>query len=154
MFRGFSLSGLTDQLVRRGLAIWIMHLLAHFAWMAWEGLAEWRLRLTGTRVIAVTVGTFASEEADYPTDPRHSTLANWSPDRGRCRTLVLGAWCTLIQCRTRATLPQLSDSRKWRVQCGRLPGLVGRVRVYGSCFTKDSSSAPLIFLLLAVIMAR
>src|SRR5206468_22569 len=74
---GFSLSGLTDQLVRQGLGIWIVYLVAHFGWMAWEGFAEWRLRLTGTRVAAVTVGTFASEEADYPTDPRQSTLANW-----------------------------------------------------------------------------
>jgi uncharacterized protein YaaQ len=74
---GFSLSGLTDRLVRSGLAIWIAYLLAHFAWMAWESFVEWRLRLTGTRVTAVTVGTFAAEEADYPSDPRQSTLANW-----------------------------------------------------------------------------
>ncbi len=33
---GFSLSGLTDQLVRRGLEIWIAYLVIHFAWMAWE----------------------------------------------------------------------------------------------------------------------
>ncbi len=74
---GFSLSGLTDALVRRGLGIWIAYLVVHFVWMGWESFAEWRLRLTGTRVAAVTVGTFAAEGGDYPGDPRQSTLANW-----------------------------------------------------------------------------
>jgi hypothetical protein len=74
---GFSLKGLSDDLLRRGLGIWIGYLVLHFAWMAWEGFAEWRLRLTGTKVVAVTVGTFASDECDYPSDPRQSTLANW-----------------------------------------------------------------------------
>lgn len=74
---GFSLSGLTDRMVRVGLAVWIVYLLAHFAWMAWEGFAEWRLRLTGTRVASITVGTFGGEESDYPSDPQQSTLANW-----------------------------------------------------------------------------
>jgi hypothetical protein len=74
---GFSLSGLTDELVRRALVIWTAYLVVHFVWMAWESFAEWRLRLTGTRVVTVTVGIFGGEDSDYPNDPRQSTLANW-----------------------------------------------------------------------------
>jgi hypothetical protein len=53
---GFSLSGLTDQLVRRGLEIWIAYLVIHFAWMAWEGFAEWRLRVTGNLLLGSQTG--------------------------------------------------------------------------------------------------
>lgn len=80
---GFSLSGLTDRMVRLGLAVWIVYLVVHFVWMAWESFAEWRLRLTGTRVAPVTVAIAASEEQDYPTDPRQSTLANWWREQAR-----------------------------------------------------------------------
>jgi hypothetical protein len=74
---GFSLSGLTDAPLRQALGIWIAYLIVHFVWMAWESFAEWRLRLTGTRVASVTAGTFAAEGGDYPSDPRQSTLGNW-----------------------------------------------------------------------------
>jgi hypothetical protein len=74
---GFSLTGLSDHAVRGALVLAIAYLLLHFVWMAWESFAEWRLRLTGTRVAFATVGRFASSECDYPDDPRQSTLANW-----------------------------------------------------------------------------
>jgi hypothetical protein len=74
---GFSLTGLTDRAVHDALGLAVAYLLVHFIWMAWESFAEWRLRLTGTRVAFVTAGIFGNEEADYPRDPRQSTLANW-----------------------------------------------------------------------------
>jgi hypothetical protein len=49
----------------------------HFIWIAWESFAEWRLRLTGTRVAFITAGRWADSESDFPDDPRQSTLANW-----------------------------------------------------------------------------
>lgn len=74
---GFSLTGLTDHAVRGALVLATLYLLVHFVWIAWDSFAEWRLRLTGTRVAFATVGRFASSECDYPDDPRQSTLANW-----------------------------------------------------------------------------
>jgi hypothetical protein len=74
---GLKFAGLTDNVVRSGL-FWIsIYLLAHFLWGAFDNFLEWRLRITGTRVAYVTTGMFASEHADYPSDPRQSTLYNW-----------------------------------------------------------------------------
>lgn len=74
---GLQFSGLTDEVVRTGLFWVIIYLLVHFLWGAVDNFLEWRLRLTGTRVAFVTTGVFASEHADYPSDPRQSTLYNW-----------------------------------------------------------------------------
>jgi hypothetical protein len=79
---GLSLRGLTDHEVRLWLCLVIAYLLVHFIWSSWETFAEWRLRLTGTRVAFVTTGQFASEHCDYPNDPRQSTLANWWRGQG------------------------------------------------------------------------
>lgn len=74
---GLKFAGLNDSVVR-GALVWIVgYLLAHFLWSAFDSLLEWRLRVTGTRVAFVTTGRVASEHADYPGDPRKSTLYNW-----------------------------------------------------------------------------
>ena len=74
---GLKFEGLDDSLVRGSLLWVLIYLLIHFLWSAFDSLNEWRLRVTGTRVAWVTAATFASEEGDYPGDPRKSTLYNW-----------------------------------------------------------------------------
>ncbi|MBI5900215.1 MAG: hypothetical protein HZB40_13410 [Rhodocyclales bacterium] len=74
---GLKFNGLNDFVFRTGL-FWItLYLLLHFIWSAFDSLLEWRLRITGTKVAFVTTGVFSSEHADYPSDPRQSTLYNW-----------------------------------------------------------------------------
>jgi hypothetical protein len=76
-FLGLKFFGLTDNLVRALLLIITGYLLIHFLWSALDAFLEWRLRITGTRLAFVTAGTFAKEHADYPNDPRQSTLYSW-----------------------------------------------------------------------------
>ncbi len=76
-FLGLKFSGLDDQLFRYMLLGAVAYLAMHFVWCAVDSFIEWRLRITGTKVAFVTTGTFASEHADYPNDPRQSTLYNW-----------------------------------------------------------------------------
>jgi len=78
---GLRFDGLSDALIRNLLVTVIVYLLAHFVWAAWDSLLEWFLRLTGARTAYVTTAMYASEEADYPADPRQSTLANWWSER-------------------------------------------------------------------------
>lgn len=77
---GLRFDGLTDDLIRQGLLLTVGYLWLHFLWCVIESFAEWRLRLTGTRVAHKTVGVFSSEAGDYPDDPRQSTLYNWWAD--------------------------------------------------------------------------
>jgi hypothetical protein len=60
-----------------GLIAITSYLLVHFLWSSLDALLEWRVRVTGTRVSFVTTGVFSSEHADYPKNPRQSTLYNW-----------------------------------------------------------------------------
>lgn len=74
---GFKFVGLTDDLIRIGLAVVTLYLLLHFLWYVHDALLEWRLRVTGTRLSFVTAARIASEHGDYPNDPRQSTLYHW-----------------------------------------------------------------------------
>lgn len=74
---GLKFVGVSENLITNAFLITNIYLLLHFIWYAFEGLAEWRLRLTGTRLTYLTGMRFGSEHADYPDDPRQSTLYNW-----------------------------------------------------------------------------
>jgi len=76
-FLGLQFNGVGDDLLRRGLACVVVYLLLHFGWNAVDAFLEWRLRITGTRLAFVTTGKFAATHADYPNDPRQSTLHTW-----------------------------------------------------------------------------
>jgi len=80
---GLKFHGLSDSVLTKGLFGVTLYLLLHFVWSAIDNLIEWRLRVTGTKVAFVTTGMFASEHADYPRDPRQSTLYNWWKDDAR-----------------------------------------------------------------------
>jgi hypothetical protein len=74
---GLNIANLSDAVVRYSLLVTVAYLLAHFFWAAWDSFVEWRLRLTGTRVVYVTGAKLGSEDGDYPDDPRQSTLYSW-----------------------------------------------------------------------------
>lgn len=74
---GFRFLGLNDEIVRIGLAVVTCYLLVHFLWYVLEALLEWRIRITGTRLAFVTAAKVGSPHADYPDDPRQSTLYSW-----------------------------------------------------------------------------
>ncbi|QYY30320.1 hypothetical protein K2O51_23405 [Cupriavidus pinatubonensis] len=74
---GFKFTGLTPTMINVGLLSVTLYLLLHFGWYVWDSFVEWRLRLTGTRVAYLTGASFGSEHADYPADPKQSTLHNW-----------------------------------------------------------------------------
>ncbi|WP_155742598.1 hypothetical protein [Variovorax paradoxus] len=74
---GISFDGLTADTLKKGLLAVNIYMLVHFLWCMLDELQEWRLRITGTRSAYITGGTFGSEDADYPSEPRQSTLHNW-----------------------------------------------------------------------------
>lgn len=74
---GFKFIGLTDSLVRMGLLLTTSYLFLHFLWYVYESFLEWRLRVTGTKLAFLTGSEWGSEHADYPKDPRQSTLYSW-----------------------------------------------------------------------------
>jgi len=80
---GLQFAGLTDEVVRNGLFWVTLYLALHFLWSSFDSLVEWRLRVTGTKLAFVTTGRLASEHADYPNDPRQSTLYHWWSEEAR-----------------------------------------------------------------------
>lgn len=76
-FLGLKFDGLSNSLVLRVILLLNAYMFLHFLWCGLDHFQEWWLRLTGTRVAYVTTGRIASEVADYPNDPRQSTLYNW-----------------------------------------------------------------------------
>lgn len=74
---GISFEGLTADALKKGLLAINTYMLVHFLWCMFDELQEWRLRVSGTRSAYITGATFGSEHADYPVEPRQSTLHNW-----------------------------------------------------------------------------
>lgn len=74
---GLKFAGLNDGVIRVTLATIVAYFLFHFLWVAWDAFLEWRLRVTGTRSAFQTGSMAGSDHADYPGDPRQSTLYNW-----------------------------------------------------------------------------
>jgi hypothetical protein len=74
---GISFDGLTADTLKKGLLAVNTYMLIHFLWCMFDELQEWRLRVTGTRSAYITGGTFGGDDADYPSEPRQSTLHNW-----------------------------------------------------------------------------
>lgn len=74
---GLKFTDLSDQLIKTGLSLITAYLFIHFLWCSIDSFIEWRIRVTGTKVAYVTAGQLASEYADYPNDPRQSTLYRW-----------------------------------------------------------------------------
>lgn len=80
---GLKFSGLTNELISKGMFYLTIYFLVHFIWYVIDGFSEWRIRLTGTRAGFITIARLASEEGDYPSEPRQSSLYNWWLDGAR-----------------------------------------------------------------------
>jgi hypothetical protein len=80
---GFKFVGLTDDFIRKGLAVITLYYLVHFLWYAFDASVGWRLRITGTNLFFITAGKIVSELGDYPDDPKQSTLYSWWLDQAK-----------------------------------------------------------------------
>lgn len=80
---GVTFEGLTTTNLKTCLLLVNVYMFIHFLWCAADGIQEWRLRLTGTRVAFLTGATWGSEATDHPSEPRQSTLYNWWLDQTR-----------------------------------------------------------------------
>lgn len=82
-FLGLKFEGLDDDLILWVIFCFNSYLFAHFLWCGFDSFQEWRLRVTGTRVMYQTGTRFATPDCDYPNDPRQSTLYNWWKEEAR-----------------------------------------------------------------------
>lgn len=63
--------------VETALIILVLYTLVVFLIYSIEYFGEWRIRCTGTRLAFITGAKYGSDDADYPDDPRQSTLYHW-----------------------------------------------------------------------------
>lgn len=74
---GIKLTGLTSIKIMFGLSVLLAYNLVHYLWYCYELYSEWAVRITGTRLAFVTGGKYGQLGADYPDDPKQSTLYTW-----------------------------------------------------------------------------
>ncbi len=74
---GVKLIGVTPFKLMIGLSIVLAYTLFNFVWYCYELYSEWSVRITGTKLAFVTVAKSGSAGADYPDDPKQSTLYTW-----------------------------------------------------------------------------
>lgn len=74
---GVKLTGVTPFKFMVGLSIVLAYTLIHFLWYCYEFYSEWSIRITGTKLAFVTGAKMGAEGADYPDDPKQSTLYTW-----------------------------------------------------------------------------
>lgn len=86
---GVAFKGVTADKIVVGAMIVLAYSLIHFLFYVVELLSEFRIRTTGAKVAFQTGSHSGSEHADYPDDPKQSSLANWWKAYAR-RLLVVG----------------------------------------------------------------
>lgn len=74
---GVKLTGVTPFKLMVGLSIILAYTFFHFVWYCYEIYSEWSLRITGTKLIFITGARLGATGADYPDDPKQSTLYTW-----------------------------------------------------------------------------
>ncbi|MED7819120.1 MULTISPECIES: hypothetical protein [unclassified Francisella] len=85
-FIGIKISGLSNQIFDLTLFILVSYFLIIYIITFYEKFTEWKIRLTGTRLIfsPYQSGTYADgghDCKDHHNDPRQSTLYNWIQQR-------------------------------------------------------------------------
>ena len=83
---GVKLTGVTPFKLMVGLSIVLAYTLIHFIWYCYELYSEWSVRVTGTKLAFVTGAKFGATGADYPDDPKQSTLYTWWIQEARSMT--------------------------------------------------------------------
>lgn len=142
---GFKLTSVSDHAIRVALVCSLLYLVVHFVWHAIELFAEWRVRLTGTRLAFQTGPTRGSDDADYPETPRQSTLYRWWNDNQANVEQVLPILIEL-QAQIRS---YLEDGRDWgaastKVETPSLPALQGILKRLEEVQRRSESSARII----------
>lgn len=74
---GIRLENFSHKHVQILLLLLIIYFGIHYIWVALDNFIEWRLRITGTKTTFSTGASYGAVDADYPIDPRQSTLYNW-----------------------------------------------------------------------------
>lgn len=74
---GVKLTGVTPFKLMVGLSIVLAYTFVHFIWYCYELYSAWAIRVTGTKLAFVTGGKLGATGADYPDDPKQSTLYTW-----------------------------------------------------------------------------
>lgn len=83
---GIKLTGVTPFKLMVGLSIVLVYTLAHFIWYCYELYSAWAIRITGTKLAFVTGARLGATGADYPDDPKQSTLYTWWIQEARSMT--------------------------------------------------------------------
>lgn len=63
---GLKFRGLTENIIVYGLSIANTYLFLHYLWCCFDSFAEWRVRVTGTRLTYITTARVAGNHQDYP----------------------------------------------------------------------------------------
>lgn len=74
---GIQLENFSNTHVETLLLLLVIYFSIHYLWVVVDNFMEWRLRITGSKTAFITGARVGSAEADYPVDPRQSTLYNW-----------------------------------------------------------------------------
>ncbi|RLW63952.1 MAG: hypothetical protein B6D73_14280 [gamma proteobacterium symbiont of Stewartia floridana] len=74
---GIQLENFSHKHVQVLLLLLIIYFGIQYIWVVLDNFIEWRLRITGTKTTFSTGATYGSVDADYPVDPRQSSLYNW-----------------------------------------------------------------------------
>lgn len=83
---GVKLTGVTPFKLMVGLSIVLAYTFFHFVWCCYEIYSEWSIRITGTKLSFVTGAKLGATGADYPNNPKQSTLYTWWLQEARSMT--------------------------------------------------------------------
>jgi hypothetical protein len=83
---GVKLTGVTPFKLMVGLSIVLVYTFFHFVWCCYDIYSEWSIRVTGTKLSFVTGAKLGATGADYPDNPKQSTLYTWWMQEARSMT--------------------------------------------------------------------
>ena len=76
-FLGLKFNSISVESINWGIFFVLVYHIVHFFLNVFDFTLQSRLRITGNKVRHVTVAKGASDDLDYPDDPKQSTLYNW-----------------------------------------------------------------------------
>jgi len=80
---GVKFINVTNSVIDQTFFWLVTYHLIHFSWNCTTHIQAWRIRITGTRLAHTTGGGWATEEGDYPDNPRQSSLYCWWKQEAR-----------------------------------------------------------------------
>tara|TARA_R110002096_G_scaffold257381_1_gene450739 strand:+ start:61150 stop:62010 length:861 start_codon:yes stop_codon:yes gene_type:complete len=101
--------------------------LVHFLWQSIDALLEWHIRITGTRLAFLTGSKFTDSNADYPDDPRQSSLMTWWQIESGRYTSVEEAINTLEQAANNLDMEKVQREAENDINLQNVTGYLARV---------------------------